>query len=66
MKRKDYNKPTMMIVELQHGTHLLQSSGLGGTREGYGTADEEFWDTFQYSSDGATRNGYGVAQESEW
>jgi len=26
MKRKDYQKPTMMVVKLQHQTHLLQAS----------------------------------------
>jgi hypothetical protein len=27
MKRKDYLKPTMRVVKLQHRTHLLQVSG---------------------------------------
>jgi len=27
MKRKDYQKPTMKVVQLQHQTHLLQVSG---------------------------------------
>jgi hypothetical protein len=27
MKRKDYQKPTMKVVQLQHRTHLLQASG---------------------------------------
>lgn len=27
MKRKDYEKPTMRVVKLQHQTHLLQASG---------------------------------------
>ena len=26
MKRKDYLKPTMRVVKLQHRTHLLQAS----------------------------------------
>ena len=26
MKRKDYQKPTMNVVELQHKTQLLQAS----------------------------------------
>jgi hypothetical protein len=26
MKRKDYQKPTMKVVKLQHQTHLLQTS----------------------------------------
>lgn len=27
MKRKDYQKPTMQVVKLQHQAHLLQASG---------------------------------------
>ncbi len=27
MTKKDYQKPTMNIVKLQHQTHLLQTSG---------------------------------------
>jgi len=26
MKRKDYERPTMQVVKLQHHTHLLQTS----------------------------------------
>ena len=26
MNRKDYQKPTMKVVKLQHHTHLLQAS----------------------------------------
>ena len=26
MKRKDYQKPTMKVVQLQHQAHLLQAS----------------------------------------
>ncbi len=26
MKRKDYQKPTMKVVQLQHQTHLLEAS----------------------------------------
>ena len=29
MKRKDYEKPTMQVVELQHRTMLLQASPVG-------------------------------------
>ena len=36
MKRKDYERPTMRVVELQHMTQLLQTSG---TRNGYGSAN---------------------------
>ena len=28
MKRKDYQKPTMEIVQLQHQTHLLAGSDM--------------------------------------
>lgn len=27
MNRKDYQRPTMQVVKLQHKTHLLQASG---------------------------------------
>ena len=27
MKRKNYEKPTTKVVQLQHRTHLLQASG---------------------------------------
>ena len=27
MKRKEYQKPAMQLVQLQHRTHLLQASG---------------------------------------
>ena len=27
MKRKNYEKPTMLVVELKQRTHLLQTSG---------------------------------------
>ena len=40
MKRKDYEKPTMKVVELQHRTMMLLTSG---TRQSYGTAIEEDW-----------------------
>jgi hypothetical protein len=29
MKRKDYQKPTMQVVQLKHRTHILQASELG-------------------------------------
>ena len=29
MKRKDYQRPTMKVVKLQHQTHLLQASASG-------------------------------------
>ena len=49
MKRKDYEKPTMKIVELQHQSYLLTTSGVQSERRGYGTAStdddtEQTWD----------------------
>lgn len=46
MKRKDYMKPTMAIVEVQHTQMLLTSDPQGVTseRRSYGTATEENWD----------------------
>ena len=44
MKRKDYQKPTMHVVKLQHQAHLLQASGVQSMRSSYGTAEEETWE----------------------
>ena len=44
MKRKDYQRPTMKVVQLQHQTHLLADSGVEANRSGYGTAQEEDWE----------------------
>lgn len=44
MKRKDYQRPTMKVVELQQQTHLMACSGVQSMRSGYGTADEEIWE----------------------
>ena len=45
MKRKDYEKPTMTVVELQQTTQLLQTSGqVEATRSGYGAANEDYND----------------------
>ena len=48
MKKKDYQKPTMQVVKLQHQTHLLYTS-MQGMRNSYGTASaqddtEQEWD----------------------
>ena len=43
MKHKNYTKPTMKIVEVQH-TQMLMTSNLQGVtseRRGYGRAEEE-------------------------
>ena len=44
MKRKDYQKPTMKVVILQHRTQLLAGSGVQSMRSGYGEAQEEDWE----------------------
>ena len=44
MKRKDYQKPTMKVVILQHRTMLLAGSGVQSMRSGYGEAQEEDWE----------------------
>lgn len=44
MKRKDYQKPTMNIVKLQHQTHLLAGSGKPSMRnsiDGWGNGGED-------------------------
>ena len=43
MKRKDYQKPTMQVVKLQHRTMLLAGS-LEANRSGYGAATEDEWE----------------------
>ena len=44
MKRKDYQKPTMKVVQLQQQTHLMAGSGVQSMRSGYGEAQEEDWE----------------------
>lgn len=41
MKRKDYQKPTMNVVQLQHQAHLLAGSGVQSMRSGYGSANSD-------------------------
>lgn len=41
MKRKDYLKPTMHVVQLQHQTHLLQASVSGEVKATMNTEWEE-------------------------
>lgn len=42
MDRKDYKKPTMHVVKLQH-TQMLMQSGVGASRNGYGSANTDTW-----------------------
>ena len=44
MKRKDYRKPTMNVIELQHQCHILAGSGVEANRSGYGAATEDEWE----------------------
>ena len=39
MKRKDYEKPTTQVVELQQRTMLLTGSVVDATRDDYGEAN---------------------------
>ena len=47
MKKRDYQRPTMTVVELQHRTRLLTGSNeaknVSAQRNGYVTADEQEW-----------------------
>ncbi len=44
MKRKDYQKPTMKVVELQHKCQILAGSGEMGSATLNATYEEETWD----------------------
>lgn len=41
--KNDYQKPTMQIVVLQHTDMLMLSDGMGASRSGYGSAEEQTW-----------------------
>lgn len=46
MEKKNYQKPSMMVVALRHQTAILQASvdspsGVRASRSGYGTASYE-------------------------
>lgn len=46
MKRRDYIKPSMVTIEVQHTQMLLTSDpeGVTSERRGYGRAVEEDWE----------------------
>ena len=45
MNKKDYEKPTMEVVQLEQRQQLLAgSSQLDATRDGYGAAEDLIWD----------------------
>ena len=50
MKRKDYEKPAMRVVKIQH-TGMLMTSGFGAGRTNYGTANDGL-DESELDSDG--------------
>ena len=61
MKRKDYQKPTMKVVKLEHYCDILAGS-LGANRgDTYGTAVEETWG--DDSSSSRRREGYNWDDE---
>lgn len=39
MNKKDYEKPTVTVVELRNRTQLLAGSGVQSTRSDYGSAN---------------------------
>ena len=43
--KKEYERPTMRVVKLQHTQILVASGsqGVGAQRSGYGEAQEENW-----------------------
>ena len=41
MKKKEYQKPAMRVVKIQH-TGMLMTSGFGASRTNYGTANDGF------------------------
>ena len=47
MKRTDYQKPTMCIVEMKHRSHILagsdRSMSVSSSRNGYGAATTDTW-----------------------
>ena len=44
MKKKDYRKPTMQVVKLQHQCHILTVSEKGqGSLQNYQMENEQDW-----------------------
>ena len=42
MNKKNYQKPTMTIVELRQQTHLMAGSGVWSMSSSYGKANNDF------------------------
>ena len=51
MKKKEYQKPAMRVVKIQH-TGMLMTSGFGAGRTNYGTANDGITD--------------GINSDGEW
>ena len=47
MKRKDYRKPTMMVVKLQQQTHLLAGSGEEASPSGQAGTQDYGWNEYK-------------------
>lgn len=43
MKRKDYQKPTMKVVKLQHQCHILAGSNGSAEVQDYTVQEEQEW-----------------------
>ena len=44
MNKKNYQKPTMNVVMLQHTGMLMASDGVNASRSSYGAAEVDEWD----------------------
>ena len=71
MKRKDYRKPTTQVVKLQHHGMLMES-GVGASRNGYGSANTDTWgdgsantDTWGDGGSGANARGNYVDWDND-
>ena len=64
MKMKVYVQPTMMVVELQHGTNILQYSRTGYGSGGSGYDDSNVGGRSGYGDGGSGYGGSGVGGRS--
>ena len=44
MKRKNYEKPTMQVVQLQQRSQILAGSGVDATYNGYTDGGTDTWE----------------------
>ena len=71
MKRKDYEKPTMKVAELQHGAQLLSDSNpdvsVGGTLgNGWTDSGDDSWDESSSSGGGSGLGGWTDNGGNPW